>query len=283
MEKNTVTRAAFLAVCATLLGTTAWAQTTPAQTAGSSASLPTVYLIGDSTVKNGTKGQQGWGDPFALLVDPARAHVVNRARGGRSSRTYYTEGLWAAVEKELKPGDVVMMQFGHNDGGPLDRAPYRASIKGDGDQTEEWTDPRPENKGAKETVHTYGWYLSQYIKGAKAKGATVVVFSLVPRNIWQEKDGKATLGRASNDYGKWAKSVAERDGATFIDLNDIVARRYETEGKDAVAARYFGATDHTHTTPEGARVTAGCVADALKAAKVAPVADWFLPVASVTH
>ncbi len=94
-----MTRAAFFATCIAVLPVlhaTADTQTPP------TATLPTIYLIGDSTVKNGTKNQQGWGDPFAALVDPARARVVNRARGGRSSRTYYTEGLWTLVEKELK-------------------------------------------------------------------------------------------------------------------------------------------------------------------------------------
>src|SRR5213593_1447638 len=83
------------------------------------AQPPTLFIIGDSTVNNGTKGQQGWGTPLAGLFDPARIKVENRARGGRSSRTFLTEGLWDRVVASLKPGDFVLMQFGHNDGGPL--------------------------------------------------------------------------------------------------------------------------------------------------------------------
>src|SRR5262249_33797082 len=73
--------------------------------------LPKLYIIGDSTVKNGTKGQMGWGDPFAGHFDPAKVTVVNRARGGRSSRTFLTEGLWDAIVADLKPGDFVLIQF----------------------------------------------------------------------------------------------------------------------------------------------------------------------------
>src|SRR5438034_1359954 len=55
---------------------------------------PTLYLIGDSTVNTPTKGQQGWGQRIANLFDTNRIRILNKARGGRSSRTYYTEGLW---------------------------------------------------------------------------------------------------------------------------------------------------------------------------------------------
>ncbi len=81
--------------------------------------VPTLYIIGDSTVKNSTKGQQGWGDPLASLFDSKKIKVANRAIGGRSSRTFLTERRWDAIVKELKPGDFVLMQFGHNDSGSL--------------------------------------------------------------------------------------------------------------------------------------------------------------------
>src|SRR5215831_11960168 len=98
---------------------------------------PTLYLIGDSTVNTPTKGQLGWGKPIAALFDTNRINVLNKARGGRSSRTYYTEGLWEEVRSALKPGDFVLMQFGHNDGGPLSDGRARASIKGNGNETQE--------------------------------------------------------------------------------------------------------------------------------------------------
>ncbi len=227
--------------------------------------IPTLYLIGDSTVKNGTKGQQGWGDPFANLFDSTKLAVENRARGGRSSRTFLTEGLWGQVESKLIPGDFVIIQFGHNDGGALTDPRARASIKGNGDETQEVTDPKTDQP---ETVHSYGWYLRQYIAGAKAKGAKAIVVSPVPRNMWQ--GGK--VNRAARDYGKWAAEAADQGGALFLDLNQSVAACYEKAGPEVVKAQYFG-TDHTHTTVVGASMTAAVMADALRGRTDCSIAD----------
>src|SRR5437667_11156904 len=83
---------------------------------------PSLWLVGDSTVRNGSgsggNGQWGWGDRIAKYFDAAKLNVVNRARGGRSSRTFQTEGLWDAVLADAKPGDLVIIQMGHNDAGP---------------------------------------------------------------------------------------------------------------------------------------------------------------------
>jgi len=115
------------------------------------AEQPTLWLIGDSTVKNGTKDLRGWGEEIGVFFDPAKITVQNRALGGRSSRTFLTEGLWDKVEAEIKPGDFVLMQFGHNDAGDIHKGigpgrPSRASLKGNGDETEEITSPRPANR-----------------------------------------------------------------------------------------------------------------------------------------
>jgi len=228
--------------------------------------LPTIYLIGDSTVNNSTRGQQGWGKTFAELFDPVRIHVEIRARGGRSSRSYFREGLWDQVAAKLRPSDFVLMQFGHNDGGGLGRSD-RASIKGTGDETQEVTDPKT---GMKEIVHTYGWYLRRYVDDAKGKGATPIVLSPVPRNIW--KDGK--VARATGDYGKWAAQVARDAGVPFINFNELLAVRYEKDGQETVAAKYFTATDHTHTTPEGAAVSAKCLAEGIRQLKDASLAKY---------
>src|SRR5262245_5754814 len=106
------------------------------------ANIPTLYIVGDSTVKNGTKGQQGWGDPVAAHVDKAKIKVQNHAIGGRSSRTFITEGRWDKILAAAKPGDFVLVQLGHNDGGPLDdKARARGTIRGIGDETKEIDNP----------------------------------------------------------------------------------------------------------------------------------------------
>lgn len=228
------------------------------------AAQPTLWIIGDSTVRNNTKGQQGWGDPLKSLFDASKIKVENRALGGRSSRTFQTEGLWAKIVGNMKQGDFVLMQFGHNDGGPLDSGRARASLKGIGDETREIVDA----KGNKEVVHTYGWYMKKYCTDAKDKGATPIVLSPIPRNIW--KDGK--VARASKDYGKWSDESAKATNVAFVDLNEIIAVHYEKLGKDKVDALFFG--DHTHTSPAGAKLNAEAVVEGLRGLKDCPLCKY---------
>ncbi len=221
---------------------------------------PTLFIIGDSTVKTPTEGQQGWGDPIAELFDQKRIKVENRARGGRSSRTFQTEGLWDQVLAELKPGDFVLMQFGHNDASLInDTARARGTLKGLGEETEEIDNLLTKKH---EVVHTFGWYMRKYIADTKAKGATVIVLSPVPRNNWAE--GKVV--RNAGTYGGWAAAVAKSQGAFFIDLNELVAQQYEAVGQDKVSKDFFF-NDHTHTSPAGARLNAETVVAGLKKLK----------------
>ncbi|MBN2449686.1 MAG: hypothetical protein JXR77_04815 [Lentisphaeria bacterium] len=232
---------------------------------------PTVFLIGDSTVNTRGNGKLGWGTAFGEMLDAAKATPANRARGGRSSRTYLSEGIWADVLAELRAGDYVLMQFGHNDGGGLDRNGGRASIKGNGEETQDVVDAE---KGTRETVHTYGWYLRRYCADARSKGATPIVLSPIPRNRWSE-DGRVL--RAGSDYGLWAREAARDAGAFSVDLNEIVARRYEALGRDTVAGRFFHADDWTHTTAAGARQNALCVAEGIRALEDCALRELLLP------
>ena len=237
--------------------------------------LPTVFFVGDSTVKNGRDngagGLWGWANPIAASFDRKRINTQNRALGGRSSRTFISEGLWDKVLADMKSGDFVLIQFGHNDSSPVnDTSRARGTIKGTGEETTEIDNMLT---GKHEVVHTYGWYIRRYIADAKAKGATVVVLSPVPRNNWTE--GK--VNRASNDYSKWAAESARAGRALFIDLNELIARRYEADGQEKVSAEYFTAKDHTHTTLAGAKVNAACVIEGLKGLKDCKLNGYLLP------
>jgi sialate O-acetylesterase len=230
---------------------------------------PALFIIGDSTVRNSTAGQCGWGDPLAAHFHPAKIDVINRAIGGRSSRTFLTEGRWKAVMAHLKPGDFVLIQFGHNDGGPLNDERARASLKGNGDETE---DIIRKSDNQPETVLTYGAYLRGYIRDAKSKGATPIIVSPIPRNIW--KDGK--IARANPGHGQWAQQAALAGQALFIDFNNLLADRYETLGPEKTAALFAG-TDHTHTSPAGAAFNAAAMAEAIRSLPGCDLGNNLLP------
>lgn len=239
--------------------------------------LPTLWLVGDSTVRNGrgdgANGQWGWGEPLVDYFDLSKINVVNRAIGGRSSRTYITEGHWQNTLNMLKPGDFMLIQFGHNDSGPLDDASRaRGTLPGTGDDSREIENPILKRH---ETVHTYGWYLRQYIEEARAKGVTVIVCSLIPRKIW--KDGHIVRSGADS-YGGWARSVAAQEHVGFIDLNEIIAREYDALGEQAVEPLF--ADPHTHTSLEGARLNAKAVITGLKLLHPDPLAKYFSPAAA---
>ena len=232
---------------------------------------PTFYIIGDSTVKNGDgtgKGQQwGWGSFIADYFDTTKINIRNHAIGGRSSRTFITEGRWDKILTELKKGDLVIMQFGHNDSGPLDdTARARGTIKGIGEESNEIYNPITKKQ---EVVHTYGWYMRKYIRDTKEKKATAIVCSPIPRNDW--KEGKVI--RSSDSYSRWAKEVAESEGAYFIDLNNLIASKYEETGADKVKQLF--PADHTHTNLEGAKINAEIVMNALKEIKSLKLKKYF--------
>ncbi|MBS7229678.1 rhamnogalacturonan acetylesterase [Flavobacterium psychroterrae] len=217
-----------------------------------------VYLIGDSTMANNNDvNAVGWGVAFPAYCDTTRIEVINKARGGRSSRTFDHEGLWDEVKNQLQPGDFILIQFGHNDAGAIDKEKFRGSIKGNGNETQEVTLA----DGSKETVHTFGWYMEKFICQAKEKGAIPIVLSQTPRNEWPNDK----VERRSDTYGKWSKEAAEKENAFYIDLNEIVALEYEKLGKEKVKA--FFPKDHTHTGSEGADFNAKTVAESIKKLK----------------
>ena len=229
--------------------------------------LPTLFVVGDSTANNSAAGQRGWGDPFADFFDRKKINVLNRARAGRSSRTFLTEGLWDRVLQEMKQGDTVLIQFGHNDGGPPDTGRARGSLPGTGEETREVTMP----DGRKEVVHTYGWYLRKMIVDAKAKGVTPVVLSLTVRNIW--KEGK--VERGSGRFGQWAAEVARSENIPFLDLTTLIADRYEELGQEKVKEMF--ATDYAHTSPAGAELNASLVVAGLKGLDGCPPCKFLSP------
>jgi lysophospholipase L1-like esterase len=259
-----------LRVALALLVATAGLARPQSTSPSSNPKLPTLFLIGDSTVKNGrgdgAGGQWGWGDLIAPFFDQSKINVVNSAIGGRSSRTYMTDGHWDQVLGRLKPGDFVIMQFGHNDGGDInDTSRARGTLRGTGPETQEIDNLLTKQH---EVVHTFGWYLRKFVADSRARGATPIVCSLIPRKIW--KDGK--IARNSDTYAGWAADIATVEHVAFVDLNEIIARKYDELGPDKVEPLF--ADPHTHTSLAGAELNARCVVEGLKSLKANPLASF---------
>jgi lysophospholipase L1-like esterase len=227
--------------------------------------LPNLFLVGDSTVKSGgANGAIGWGERIATHFDTNKINVVNHAIGGRSSRTFFTEGRWNKVVEQIKPGDFVAIQFGHNDGGRIgDPAnKNRASVPGIGPETVEDTKP----DGTKEQVHTFGWYMARYVAEAKAKGATVILLSPVPhRDAWEN-------GRDFASFAQWDEDVARKGGALYADLTMVISDAYRQQGAQVVDTYFSDA--RTHTNEAGAQFNAARVVDAFNGLPGKPLAQY---------
>jgi rhamnogalacturonan acetylesterase len=243
-------------------------QTTTAQNTPLNPNLPTLFIVGDSTARN--QADLGWGDHFAHYFDTTKINIANRARAGRSSRTFINEGSWDKVLAEMKPGDFVLLQMGHNDGGDLGGAKPRGSIKGLGDESQNITFP----DGHTETVRTYGWYMRKYIADTRAKKATPVLLSLTIRNIWaNDPDGHLRIERDMG-YDEAIKQLAKEMNILYADMASVEADRLEALGHEKTALLF--PVDHTHTSAEGAGVAAESVVTALRNAN-SPLVAYLKP------
>ncbi|MGO8838882.1 MAG: rhamnogalacturonan acetylesterase [Limisphaerales bacterium] len=240
-----------------------------ATTISPAATLPTLFVAGDSTVHNTGPGLAGWGDVIGRFFDPAKISVTNFARGGRSSRTFQTEGWWAQILADAKPGDFVLIQFGHNDGGPLDdtnRA--RGSIPGLGGESKEIYNPIMKKP---EVVHTYGWYMRKYIADARAKGMTPIICSPVPR-VPQQPPQASDVDR----YAVWSAQTASDQKVFFINLNHIILSHYAGFTTNEIKTMFYTTHDNTHFSPAGAELNAACVIEGLRELKNCPLKDYIL-------
>jgi len=252
------------------------------------AHKPALFLIGDSTIRNGsfdngaTAGQFGWGHMMKYYFDASRIYVVNDAMGGTSSRSYLeSPNLWPIVLQKIQRGDYVLLAFGHNDS--------RASLRGNGDQTQllptiSRAAPRrggattapsttePTTAPAMQPAHSFGWYMRQYIQQIRAKGATPIVLSLIPRNRWT--GGK--VNRNANDYALWARQAAEQEGVAFIPLNDLIADEYDRLGMQKVQSDLFPPNEAVHPNWAGAALNAKIVVEALKSLKDCDLKNYLL-------
>ena len=246
--------------------------------------LPTVFIVGDSTARN--SADLGWGDHFAQFFDTSRINVANRAIAGRSARSYIDEGHWTAVLAEMKSGDFLLLQMGHNDGGDLGGPKPRGDLKGIGEDTQDVAQTTGPYAGKIETIHTFGWYLRKMIDDAKAKGVHPILLTPTIRNIWKAPDG-SPCGAATQPvcpagahierdmgYNAWVHQVAAQESIPALELGDREADRLEALGPEKTAPLF--PKDHTHTSPEGANLVAETVASVIRSSND-PLSHYLKP------
>ena len=220
---------------------------------------PVLFLIGNSTMRNGTlgngnNGQWGWGYFANKYFDGRKISVENQALGGMSTRTFYTD-LWPAVRQALKPGDWVIVSIGHNDSADFfDQKRARGVIPG--------VDPDTmvvgfnERRQVNDTVYSYGTYLRKYVAEIRAAGANPILMSLTPRDAYGQ-DGKIVR----KPHTQWAAYIAAVEGVPFVDLNEISGAKLDSYSRWKEQYHFFG--DHIHTSLFGAEMNARSAAEGI--------------------
>lgn len=241
--------------------------------------IQTIHLVGDSTMadysdhydpgKDYMKTRYpitGWGQVFQQffvkdslskvrgLITTDQVKIDNRARGGRSTRTFFQEGRWRSVFENLKENDLVLIQFGHNDAASEKHERY-VNIEG------------------------FKEFLRLYIKQTREKNAIPILLTPVARNYpWE--NGK--LGNVHGEYDTAVKAIAKELNVFLIDLNKKSQEFFTKKGRNHVTENYFmnlppgkyeaypeGQEDNTHFQPKGAKAIAQLVFDEMKRLYVA--------------
>lgn len=201
--------------------------------------VPTLFLLGDSTVTDQpAEPAASWGQMLPVFLSPTVA-VANHAESGETLKSFLTQLRLDKVLASAKPGDVGMIQFGHND------------------QKAQW----PQTYA--EAATTYPAYLRTYIAELRRRGVQPVLVTSPERRQWTA-DGhiRPTLG----DYPAAVRAVGAQEHVPVIDLNADSIRFYEGLGKDrALLAFNDGGRDATHHDNYGAWVLARDVAERMRA------------------
>lgn len=212
----------------------------------------TIHLMGDSTMApkklDGGNPERGWGMMFPNFLD-GKVAVINYAQNGRSTKSFITLGLWDKVKANVRPGDYLFIEFGHNDAKESDSTRYAAP---------------------------FGLYqdnLRLFVRTAKEMGAKPVLLTPVSRRWF--KDGVLDEN-CHTDYPVAMKQVAEEENVPLLDIN-AKTQAWLRELGDEASREFFmwiepgtypccpeGKKDNTHTKANGAKKLASIVCEAIK-------------------
>ena len=211
-----------------------------------------VFLIGDSTMADKLPAdfpETGWGMPFSKLFNEA-VEVQNHAYNGRSTKSFRREGRWAKVQAQLKKGDYVFIQFGHNDAKASDTARYAPSQ----------TDFRDN--------------LTRYVAETRAKGGIPILLTPTQRRKF---DSTGVFVDQHADYPNVVREVAAKEKVLLIDIEKESKKYISSEGPEGAKKMFLhypvgifrkfmkGAADDTHFSPFGAMKISDMVAEAILA------------------
>lgn len=203
-----------------------------------------LFMAGDSTMAEKHPKdypETGWGMPFSHFFNE-HLRVVNLAKNGRSTRTFIEEGLWQQIIDNLKEGDFVIIQFGHND----------EVVK---------------KKDRYTTPEQFSENLTDMISQVREKGASAILLSPVTRRYFDDA-GKIEL---THPYSELVYKIAKQTKVTFIDMDSISRAYFETQGDVLSSLRFMhiqpglhpnypnGVKDNTHFNQLGAREIAQLV------------------------
>ena len=225
------------------------------------AAAPTIFIAGDSTAANKSKPahpERGWGQLFPeFVITPAR--VDNRALNGRSTKSFIDEKHWGKLASDLRAGDWVIIQFGHNDE-KLDKPKVGAPARG-----------------------AYRDNLLRFIREVREKNAHPILATSVVRRRWDETGAK--LVDTHGEYPVVVREVASEEKVPLLDLNEFTARMEEEAGVEGSKKFHLwfapgehpavpkGVQDDTHYSELGARRVASLAAAEIHRLRL-PLATW---------
>ena len=216
----------------------------------------TIFLAGDSTCapkQPDKRPETGWGEMLGGHFKDGKVRIENRAMNGRSTKSFIGEGRWQAIVDEMKKGDYVFVQFGHND---------ESKDKGD-----RYTPPED-----------YRRNLIRFISDVRAKGGFPVLLTPVMRRRF-DKDGK--FYDTHGEYPDIVRSVAKDQDAPLIDMHrmsEAVIVRYGVEDSKKLFLQLKpgenpnypkGVEDNTHFSPLGAEEMAKLAVEGIRKSKIA--------------
>lgn len=222
------------------------------ETGESTGRIVTLYIIGDSTAAAYPEERfplHGWAQVLQEHFDAERLRVEDRAKGGRSSKSFYEEGSWTPIREALQPGDWVFIQFAHNDQKK--------------DDSNRFTDP----------ATTFPEHLRRYVEETRAAGARPVLLTPINRNRWISL---TRMGDTHGDYPDATRRLALEMGVPLIDLHKLTRKRFTRLGPDETTKLFLnlapgehpnypeGKEDNTHLQETGAREVSALAVKGIK-------------------